>query len=152
METPKTINDLKRMLNEYLDISLKINEIHRKIKDERFKKENIEDALQAAVNDGMPHGTGTSDPVLGRVIRAVDIYRENIVDLVSSIEELELKRRTIGEALRPLMNKLNSNESKVINFRYSTGLNWREIDKQFYYAEDTCKRIHWTALKKMIFL
>jgi DNA-directed RNA polymerase specialized sigma subunit len=88
---------------------------------------------------------------LGRVIRAVDIYRENIIRLINDVESLEQRRGEIGDVLKPLMVKLNSNESAVVNLRYSTGISLREMDKQFHYAVDTCYKIHWRSLKKMIF-
>lgn len=121
-----------------------IESIHKEI--EEYKKD-IESMRQltAVRYDGMPHGTGTSDPTAKAATEIVDLYDKRISELKERVRIiLDNNRKT-----EDMLSVLSRDERRVIKARYIDGIRWDFIPGRLNISRRHCFRLEKRALQKI---
>lgn len=127
----------KEWLKQYLPLSREVVQLEQRL-------ETINSKLyypQSPKWDGMPRGSGTSDPT-GRVIQQKE----------AALELYEKKRDALTTMLREIedaMQVLTPTERMLVRYRYMDGLAWEEICLVMGYSWTHIHRIHSAALVKL---
>lgn len=104
----------KEYLRQYRTLCGKIERFNERI-------EQIEASLQRSVNiDGLPHGTGTSDPTQQTAIKLADIRAQ----LKRATMEAELTRQTIATEIESVEDPIYR---ELLYSRYILRLNWEDV-------------------------
>ena len=121
-----------------------IENIHKEI--EEYKKD-IESMRQltAVRYDGMPHGTGTSDPTAKAAAEIVDLYDKRITELRERVQVILDNNRRVEE----MLGTLSRDERRVITARYIDGIRWDYIPGRVHISRMQCFRLKNKAMKKM---
>lgn len=121
-----------------------IESIHIEIED--YKKD-IDDMRQltAVRYDGMPHGTGTSDPTAKAAAEIVDLYDKRIRELRERVQVILDNNRRVEE----MLGTLSRDERRVITARYIEGIRWDYIPGRIHISRAWCFRLKTRAMKKM---
>ncbi len=130
---------LKKKLKSYRAIQRERLHLQREIE----RVEATMDGLKAPSWDGMPHGSGVSDPVL----QAVEQYdallcrhRAQEAALAAALVEVEA-----------LIASLDSpTERDLLRYRYIDGLTWEEVCVAINYSWRGTHDIHGAALDKLL--
>ena len=119
------------------------DEIEKKLEAKEAEYERLleKGTKVTAVNDGMPHATGTSDKVGNIATKRAQLYAE-IQDLERECAEVE---HEISEALQ----KLSVTECKIMVRRYFWEMTWEDIAFDLSYSRTQIWRIHQKAEKKL---
>jgi len=110
--------------------------------------EQIEASLTKSIQlDGLPHGTGTSDPTQSTAIKLADIRTK----LNSAMMEAELTRQTIASEIEEISNPLYK---ELLYSRYILSLTWEEVTDRVsegrtnrYDSKHVMSYMHGEALK-----
>lgn len=133
-----TKNELKKQLHQYIAI----REEYKQIKDEMKKVEAGLDGLKSVAMDGMPRGSGKSDPVMQAVtlhLKLQNRYKQQLAKLAAA-----------QTAIEDLIDGLDPVERKIFRHRYIDGLKWEEICVVDHYGWRQAHRIHSAALDKIL--
>lgn len=131
--------DIKRQLNSYRELDAE----RRQLSDELKRLEILMDAPTSPNWDGMPHGSGISNPVERMAIKHLtlaDRYRAKLVELVAAQESIE----NLIEGLD------DSTERRLARFRYIDGMRWEDVCDKINYSWMQTHRIHGRLLDKLI--
>jgi len=132
--------DIKATLRAYNDMLTAKNIISKRLEEEL----NRRSALAAANNDGMPHGTGTSDPVLKKV--------QKLLDQDATIKKLKCDLSRVQNdilVIDIMLDQLTAEEKTIVEYYYIKGYNWSKIAGMVHYSRAECFRKRDSALQKM---
>jgi len=132
--------DIKATLRAYNDMLTAKDIISHKLESEL----NQRTALQAANNDGMPHGTETSDPVYKKVLL--------LLQQDAMIKKLECDLCRVKNDLlviNIMFDQLVPEEKTITEYYYIKGYNWSKIAGMVHYSRAECFRKRDSALQKM---
>lgn len=130
-------HDIKRQLNSYRELEAE----RRQLVDELERLEILMNSPNGSNWDGMPHGTGISNPVERMVIKHVTLeqrYRAKLAELVKAQETIE----NLIEGLEPT-------ERCLARFRYIDGMRWETVCEMMNYSWMQTHRIHGRMLDKL---
>jgi DNA-directed RNA polymerase specialized sigma subunit len=136
--------DLKQMLFEYTTYGDRIRELNEKINDALQHKIDC-DTLKARQINGMPHGTGLSNPTYEAVQKIIDKWDSDIRKMAEEVNRLIDNKTAIDKGL----NALTWKEYRLIELRYIIGLTWERVAAEANYGVQHCHRLHRQALEKM---
>jgi hypothetical protein len=131
--------DIKRQLNSYRELEAE----RRQLQDELTRLEVLMDAPASPNWDGMPHGSGVSNPVermATKHLTLLDRYRAKLVELVAAQESIE----NLIEGLD------DSTERRLARFRYIDGMRWEDVCDKINYSWMQTHRIHGRLLDKLV--
>lgn len=133
-EKPKTTAEIaKSRLKQYLPLKLEVEHLRERL-----------DALygpRIPNSDGMPHGSGVSDPT-----------GSTATLIVERKKRYQSKERAFAEfeaALEKDMDRLTPKERDLIRYKYMDGLTWEEVCVAMRYSWTHTHRIHSAALVKL---
>ena len=126
----------KRTLKSYLSLCREIEILRQE------RAELLNGGLGAVSNDGLPHGSGTSDPTAGTAARAAKIAAE----LSQKLNECIDLRLQIEQAV----NALNEpRERELMRRRYIEGQRWEQVAYEMNYTLRHVTRLHGRILQRM---
>ena len=139
-----TEREVISLIRAYSGSKRVVNSIHKEIED--YKKD-IEDMRQltAVRYDGMPHGSGTSDPTAKAAAEIVDLYDKRISQLRERIGVILDNNRRVEE----MLDTLSRDERRVITARYIEGIRWDYIPGRIHISRRNCFRLKASAFKKI---
>lgn len=108
---------------------------------EAEKKRLIESIGTPKAPDGMPHGSGTSDPTGNIGVRWADL--QMIID--KKLDEKIKLRTEIEEAIECLSDA----DQVLILLRYIEGKTWEEVAQEMHYGLRHIHKLHSAILQKM---
>jgi DNA-directed RNA polymerase specialized sigma subunit len=132
--------DIKATLRAYNDMLTAKDIISHKLEAEL----NRRSALAAANNDGLPHGTETSDPVYKKILL--------LLQQDAPIKKLECDKWRLENdilVIDIMLDQLTTDEKTIVEYYYIKGYNWSKIAAIMHYCRAQCLRKRDTALKKM---
>jgi DNA-directed RNA polymerase specialized sigma subunit len=132
--------DIKATLRAYNDMLTAKDIISKRLEEEL----NRRSALAAANNDGLPHGTETSDPVYKKVLL--------LLQQDAPIKKLECDKWRLENdilVIDIMLDQLKLEEREIIDYYYIKGYNWNKIAAIMHYCRAQCLRKRDMALKKM---
>ena len=126
----------KRTLKSYLSLCREIEILQQE------RAELLNGGLGAANNDGLPHGSGVSNPTADIAARAAGIAAE----LSQKLNECIDLRLRIEQAV----NALNEpRERELMRRRYIEGQRWEQVAFEMHYSIDHIWRLHGMVLGKL---
>lgn len=131
----KTENEKKKeYLKSYRDAVIAETQIKEEIDQLRLDK-----MFPSLVQDGMPHGSGSSD---------LSAYAAKLDELLSELEEqmnerIQLRR----EIVRKIESMDSETEKAVLRYRYIRMLKWEEIAVKMHYGYRNVLKVHGRALE-----
>lgn len=131
----KTENEKKKeYLKSYRDAVVAETQIKEEIDQLRLDK-----MFPSLVQDGMPHGSGSSD---------LSAYAAKLDELLSELEEqmnerIQLRR----EIVRKIECMESETEKAVLRYRYIHMLKWEEIAVKMHYGYRNILKVHGRALE-----
>lgn len=126
----------KRTLKSYLSLCREIEILRQE------RAELLNSGLGAANNDGLPHGSGVSNPTADIAARAASIAAE----LSQKLNECIDLRLQIEQAV----NALNEpRERELMRRRYIEGQRWEQVAYEMNYSIERIWQLHGFILKKM---
>lgn len=131
----KTENEKKKeYLKSYRDAVVAETQIKEEIDQLRLDK-----MFPSLVQDGMPHGSGSSD---------LSAYAAKLDELLSELEEqmndrIQLRR----EIVRKIESMDSETEKAVLRYRYIHMLKWEEIAVKMHYGYRNILKVHGRALE-----
>lgn len=133
-----------RLIRAYSDRQGALRDIHNEI---QALKRDIEymRQLTAVQCDGMPHGTGTSDPTARQAIEIADIYDKRIAELNGRVRTIMDNRRLVEQ----MLDILSRDERRVIIARYIDNIRWDYIPGRINISRTWCFKLKKRALKKI---
>lgn len=133
-----------RLIRDYSDRQGALRDIHNEI---QALKRDIEymRQLTAVQCDGMPHGTGTSDPTARQAIEIADIYDKRIAELNGRVRTIMDNRRLVEQ----MLDMLSRDERRVITARYIDNIRWDYIPGRINISRAWCFKLEKRALKKI---
>lgn len=123
----------KTELQAYRQIVKRINQL-------RAEREELISIVKGI--DGMPHGSGKSDPTATAGMRLADIAAE-IDDEIGRLTE---ERSRITAVLSTLPLK----ERNLLYYHYILGFTWEQVAVEFHYNYRWVMRLHSKALKRIV--
>lgn len=132
------------LIRAYSSSKKVIESIHKEI--EEYKKD-IESMRQltAVRYDGMPHGTGTSDPTAKAAAEIVDLYDKRIAELKERVRIILDNNRRVEE----MLGTLSRDERRVITARYIDGIRWDFIPGRVHISRRQCFWLKKKAFEKI---
>ncbi len=130
---------LKKKLKSYQAVQLEREHLQREIE----RVEATLDGLKAPSWDGMPHGSGVSDPVLQAVAQydvLVGRYRAQEAELAAALVEVETLIASLDDPT----------QRDLLRYRYIDGLNWEAVCVALSYSWRQTHNIHAEALDKLL--
>lgn len=104
----------KDYLNQYKDLAGRIERDQERI-------EQIEASIQKSIDlDGLPHGTGTSDPTKDTALKLVEIRAR----LKANVIEAEYLKQTIADEIERVRNP---QYKELLYSRYIKRLTWEDV-------------------------
>ncbi len=126
----------KRTLKSYLSLCREIEILRQE------RAELLNGGLGAANNDGLPHGSGVSNPTADMAAGAASIAAE----LSQKLNECIDLRLQIEQAV----NALNEpRERELMRRRYIEGQRWEQVAYEMNYSIDHIWRLHGRILEKI---
>ena len=126
----------KRTLKSYLSLCREIEILRQE------RAELLNGGLGAANNDGLPHGSGVSNPTADIAARAAGIAAE----LSQKLNECIDLRLQIEQAV----NALNEpRERELMRRRYIEGQRWEQVAYEMNYTLRHVTRLHGRILQRM---
>lgn len=132
-----TTAEVKKLLHEYLPIKRELDQIAQQLK----QFETLMGSPTGGRMDGMPHGSGKSDPVQQAVERhedLIELYRRKMDALLLA----QIRIETLIDCLDPISRKL-------LRHRYIEGLKWEEVCVRMHYCWGQVHTYHREALKRL---
>jgi len=130
---------LKKRLKSYRAIQREREHLQKEID----RVEETLDGLKSPSWDGMPHGSGVSDPVLQAVEQydaLLGRYRAQEAALATALVEVE----TLIAGLD------NPTERDLLRYRYIDGLTWEEVCVAINYQWSRTHELHSIILEKLL--
>lgn len=133
-----------RLIRAYSDRQGALRDIHNEI---QALKRDIEymRQLTAVQCDGMPRGTGTSDPTAKAAAEIVDLYDKRIAELNGRVRTIMDNRRLVEQ----MLDMLSRDERRVITARYIDNIRWDYIPGRINISRAWCFKLEKRALKKI---
>ena len=126
----------KRTLKSYLSLCREIEILRQE------RAELLNSGLGAVNNDGLPHGSGVSNPTADIAARAASIAAE----LSQKLNECIDLRLQIEQAV----NALNEpRERELMRRRYIEGQRWEQVAYEMNYTLRHVTRLHGRILQRM---
>lgn len=130
--------DIKRELNSYRDLSAE----HSQLEEELRRLEAAMYSPGGPNMDGMPRGSGTSNPVERPSIKHLTLLEKYRMQL----DELDGAQLKIEE----MIEGLDCTERRLARFRYIDGLTWEAVCDRMCYSWRQTHRIHGRMLDKLV--
>ena len=130
---------LKKKLKSSQAVRLEREHLQKEIE----RVEATLDGLKAPSWDGMPHGSGVSDPVL-QAVTQYDVllgrYRAQEAELAAALVEVEALIASLDD----------HTERDIMRLRYIKGLTWEEVCVAVNYSWRRTHDLHGMALDKLL--
>jgi RNA polymerase sigma factor (sigma-70 family) len=104
--------------------------------------------VAAVVLNGMPHGTGTSNPTLRAAIeleKLAEMYADTVEEAKKELNRELMLKKCIDE----LLAELNEAQREIIRLRYKGGNTWAFISIKMNLEESWVRRLEANALDKI---
>ena len=130
-------NELKKQLHSYRAVQLERRQLEERLKETRL----LMDGLRGGGMNGMPRGSGVSDPVANLLARyeameaKYNALRARLADAALAVEEL--------------IENLNSLERTLMRCRYIDGQTWEQECVSIGYSWRRTHQLHAEALEKL---
>lgn len=125
---------------EYLRQYEKAERRARRYREEYENESMLIDAIRSlSNNDGMPHGSGISNPTEEKALRLVD-KRLRLIN--AEVEALRIKQE-----LFDFIDSIDGDEGEVLFRRYISLEFWKDIASEMKYSERAIYKIHHRALR-----
>lgn len=128
----------KKTLQQYVYLN---KEIEKLITD---KEEIINSIGAVKPSDGMPHGTGTGDPV-GNLISKMEKLEQKINLKIDQLVDLRDK-------IEDVIGRLEPKDSLLMRLRYIDGKRWEQVAVEMNYNYRHIIKKHGVILKKIAHL
>ena len=129
---------LKKRLKNYRTIRAEYQQVK---KERNWVLENM-DSLRASNLDGMPRGSGVSDPVAQAFAKQEALLRR----YTEQLERLGAEQA----AIEGMIAGLESVERRLMRHKYFEGLTWEEVCVAINYSWRQTHNIHAEALDKLL--
>lgn len=139
-----TYDKVKAMLESYIDINRKIEDLLDNLKDIKAEQKSVYDRMGSPIIDGLPHGTDTSDPTLNKVTE-LEIWQNRRLEVAKNICTLDKERNTIYD----MILTLTGDEYRVIHERYVKGCTMEAVAIEMNYTKRNCDKIKCKAIKRL---
>ena len=126
-----TNREKKKILRSY-------RQIDRQIKSWYDQIDEIVVLLKSPQFDGMPRGSGSTDPTADLVQKKDELFRQ----INEAIDEKAAALRRIREEL----SKLSTVEESLLTYRYIDGMNFEQVAEALEYSWRHTLRLHGQAL------
>ena len=133
-----TKEELKRRLYSYRDLKEESKQVSEKLAEIRSRMTSP----RGAGSDGLPHSSGSGDPMFGMVSRCMELeqrYRSLNEKLIQSQTEIE-----------ELIDQLGSKERRLLRYHYIDGLTMEQAGERMGYVERHAHRVHASALRHLL--
>lgn len=125
----------KEYLRQYEYATMRI----RRLEEELDQETDLIDAIRSASdNDGMPHGSGTSDPTAEKAIR--------LADKTLRLIDARLDAVRIRQEVYDFIQGIDGIEGEVLYERYINLRKWEEICVLVHYSWQGVHKVHKRAL------
>ena len=139
-----TIIELKKKLKAYPLLKHKLDDIFSEIASINARADILRN-VKSPVIDGMPRGTGLSNPTYQAVQLLVDEYDGQIDTLLCEARATEAEIQLIKE----LLKRLSVEEKQIIDIHYFEQVRWDFVPAKVFISRRTCFRLHDSAFRKM---
>ena len=133
-----TKDELKKLLHSYRDLKAEYDQIAMELE----KVEAAMDGLKGTNWDGMPRGSGKSDPILSVVSQHLALQQRYKFQLV--------KLAAAQALIEDMIESLEPSERKLMRCRYIDGLTWEEVCVAIGYSWRQTHNIHSRILDKIL--
>ena len=133
-----TKDELKKLLHSYRDLKAEYDQIATELE----KVEAAMDGLKGTNWDGMPRGSGKSDPILSVVSQHLALQQRYKFQLV--------KLAAAQALIEDMIESLEPSERKLMRCRYIDGLTWEEVCVAVGYSWRQTHNIHSRILDKLL--
>lgn len=133
-----TKEELKRQLHSYRDLKAESEQVAELLAEIQSKMTSP----RGAGSDGMPHGSGSGDPMFGVVSRYIDLqqqYQSLQQELVSAQAQIE-----------ELIGGLDSRRRRLMRYYYIERKTWEQVCVTMNYGWAQVHRIHNWALSRIL--
>lgn len=129
-----TKDEVKKQLHSYIDLKEEYPQIEQEL-------ENINLLRSAGNMDGLPHGSGVSDPTSTAALQ-LKALEEQYFNQLAKIAEAK-------KTIEAMIDELDPVERKVLRYRYIKGLKWEAVCVATHYSWRAVHNIHARALDKL---
>lgn len=133
-----TREELKRLLYSYRDLKREQKQVAGML----AKIENKMTSPRGTGSDGMPHGSGSGDPML-------DIVSQHI-KLENRYKQLNARLLQSQNQIEDMIDRLGPKERVLMRYYYIEGLTMEEAGNRMGYVERQAHRIHSGALMHLL--
>lgn len=140
-----TAREVERLLADYPHISGKVFDLSREIGLIRDEIDALRTSIPSSHIDGMPHGSGASDPTYRKVQDIVDHHSRRLAKLIDETTALLDTREWLADAIRSLLPV----ERKVIVSHYIDGVAWDYLPAKLYMSRRACFYAKDQAIQKI---
>ena len=130
--------DVKKRLNSYTAVRAE----YKQIQDELAWLEATMDAPPGSNWDGLPRGSGVSNPVERLAVKhltLVERYQAQLVKLAEAQEYVE-----------NMIDGLDTVERLLARYRYIDGLRWEDVCEEMAYSWRQTHRIHGRLIDRLV--
>ena len=134
-----------RGLNKLYWIKIDIENIKKEIANIEAEKRSLP-TISSPQLDGMPHGTGISNPTVNYVIKK-EALEEKLKELGRMLEDKLSKRVAEEQRLMGIIERIDEPDVKAIaEMRFIQNMKWEDIGEKVHLERTTCAK----KLKKYI--
>ena len=128
----------KEYLRQYEYANRRVARLEAELVEERLL---IDAVRSVSDNDGMPHGSGTSDPTADKAIR--------LADKLQRLADARLEAVRIRQEVYDTIEKVGGFEADVLMQRYIYLKTWAEVCESLFYSWTKVRTAHNAALEKV---
>ena len=140
--TKEQMQDARQRVKDHLNQYRQLVAEKLQIQQEMQRIEMETTAASAPNMDGMPRGSGVSDPTAARAFARIRI-RERYEAQLAELDRAQLE-------LEHLIGSLDPVERRVMRYRYMQGLQWEAVCAAMNYSWRQTHKIHARALDKLV--
>lgn len=133
------VQDVRRVLWQWGRIDRRINELMEQMRIAVDRANSVYEIQSGRGLDGMPHGSGTGDPVF-RAVEQIGKMRELFAAEIETCEKQIKEAQEFKAAVNEAMECLTPVQRDVVRLRYADGHNWIYIAFRLYMSEKTARR------------
>ena len=133
------VKDVRRVLWQWGRIDRRIADLMEQMRIAVDRAQSVYEIQSGRGLDGMPHGSGTGDPVF-RAVEQIGKMRELFAAEIETCETEIQKAQEFKAAVNEAINDLTPVQRDVLHLRYQEGHNWIYIAFRLYMSEKTARR------------
>ncbi len=138
------INEIKQKLHSYRYILFKIEAVNEELNNLAAMIDTQRN-VKSPILTGMPSNNSLSDPVGEAAVKIMDKYCKEYARYENELDKLFKEKHEIDD----LIIFLEGTEKQIIELKYYKKYKWWMIAETLNYSETQCRRICFSALKKI---